>query len=116
MKIFNAKLTTLSLLVALCGPMAGCSAGDAPIIKANAQQVADMQKLRSLFDSVHGDYSKLSDADKKVFVDYAKGDQSKVDHIWSLMLNPKGGGGGSPTEHFTQGPAGGIYPAGQAPH
>ena len=101
------KVGLILLALGMTGAIVGCGAGGPQAVeKASDQEVAKVAELRKIFDSVHGDYSQLSDAQKKTFLDYAKGDQHAVDQQWAFMKNPKGGAPAqaapSPSEEMRQ--------------
>jgi len=94
MKI-NTKFAGLLLAVFLvAGPLTGCGAGKQPVEVASKQDVSAMENLRKSYDSVGGDYSKLSDDQKKQFLDFTKGNQAAVDSMWATMGRGVGAGPG----------------------
>ncbi len=114
MKMHCRQILIFLVAAAALWNLAGCGVGDQPVIKASNQEVSDIKKIRAIFDKVHGDYSQLSDADKKVWLDYEKGDENKVKAAWNQMLHPQGGpGGANASRPFSTGPGGGVYPPGQ---
>jgi len=86
------------LLVALAatGFVAGCGAGKQSVEVASKQDVASMETLRKAYDSVGGDYSKLSAEQKKQFLDFTKGNQAAVDSMWKTMSVAVGVPSGTP--------------------
>jgi hypothetical protein len=94
------------LLVALIsiGGMNGCGSGGPQAVEtASKDEVAKMAQLRSIYDSVGGDYSKLSEDQKKQFLDYSKGSQSQVDSMWNVMGKHKPvEGGPAPTPNSVE--------------
>jgi hypothetical protein len=104
-KLGGAILLSIVTITALTG----CGSGPPAVEQPSASAVADMQALRGIFDSVQGDYSKLSADQKKKFLDYSQGDQAKVDHLWAFMKNPRGGGITSEqNQPFKAGPGGQV--------
>ncbi len=87
-----SKLGLILVAVVGVGSIVGCNSGPPAVEKASKEEVDKIVGLRKIFDSVHGDYSQLSPDQKKQFLDYCKGDQTKVDHMWAFMVNPRGGG------------------------
>ena len=108
------KLAGMLLLTILgTGALIGCGSSAPPVEVASDQEVAQMKNLRTIFDSVHGDYSALSLDQKQKFLDYSKGNQQAAESLWAHMQNPRGNGkiaGGN--QPFAVGPGGKIMPPG----
>lgn len=95
--------------------MSGCGADYATIKPPSDKEVAGMKELRTIFDAHHGDETQFTAEEKQKFLDYEKGDQSKVDSLISWMKNPKGGGTNQQNRPFQTGPNGQIMPPGSNP-
>jgi len=108
------KLAGAVLLAILgTGAVIGCGSNEQPVQVASDQEVTQMKNLRTIFDSVHGDYSALSQEQKQKFLDYTKGNQAAAESLWAHMQNPRGNGkiaGGN--QPFAVGPGGKIMPPG----
>jgi len=111
-KMQISKLGLILIAVVGAGSIVGCNSGPPAVEKASPEEVNKIVGLRKIFDSVQGDYSQLTPDQKKEFLDYSKGDQKKVDSLWSFMKNPRGGGVEKPGAPFQQGAGGKILPPG----
>ena len=98
------KIGALLLAASAIFMVVGCSTGPQQIETASKTEVSQMADLRKAFDSVGGDYNKLTDAQKKQFLDYSHGKQGDVDRLWASFKNPHGG---NPSGHSPNGPGGG---------
>jgi len=96
MKIQIIKLVPILLALTTVSFTVGCGAGKQPVEVASQQDVDAVKDLRKAYDSAGGDYTKLTDFQKKQFLAFTKGDQAAVDSLWKTMGTRVGGGGQTP--------------------
>jgi hypothetical protein len=87
MKHVKPFLISLAFL-ALSLSLSGCGAGPQPIDEGF---VANAQTLRQVFDSVGGDYSKVSAEDRAKLLKLYP-DEQTLQNVWKSMQNPPLGG------------------------
>lgn len=109
------KMGAFLLSVVFISALIGCGASEQPIQQASDQEVAQMKELRTIFDSVKGDYNQLTPDQKKKFLDYTKGNQAQADGVWDHMKNPRGKSSDA-TRPFSLGAGGKILPPGSDPN
>jgi hypothetical protein len=90
MKIQIKTLGLVLITTIALGFVAGCGSDVPPVEVASKQDVNKMTDLRKFYDSAGGDYSKLTEDQKKQFLDFTKGNQSAVDNLWRTMGFNKG--------------------------
>ena len=79
-------------LFAMSCILAGCSTGPQEIAKADIQQATDnAANTKSLFDSVEGDFDKLSAVDKKKLTERYKS-EAVAKKLFETMKHPPLGG------------------------
>jgi hypothetical protein len=82
-RFFN-KLVVLGL-ISLTGVLAGCSAGPQDVNReGEAKAVQTAQSARQIFDKYHGDWDKVSDADKAAYTQLA-GSELNARASWAGM-------------------------------
>lgn len=73
------------LFLAIVGVLAGCAENPGPNPATEAKRMENAQNIRSLFDKAHGDYTKLSSADRQLFIQAVGGDSGKAESAWNAM-------------------------------
>lgn len=79
----------LSVLALILGVavLVGCDGGGGPDKKVEEKRMDIAIRLREIFTSVKGDYTKLSPEQKKEVLDIYKGNESNAQRAWALMQN-----------------------------
>lgn len=83
-------MTRLALILAAAASLAGCTGGGDDGINHAAVQSAQAP-LKAAAVKAGGDWSKMSPADQKLFLDRARGNVAAAQQMASFMAAPPGG-------------------------
>jgi hypothetical protein len=73
------------ILFLLMAAIVGCDGQPAPSAAQESKRTESAQAMRSIYDKVGGDYSKLTPEDKAAYLKNFKGNEQDGERMWTFM-------------------------------